>query len=89
MALVDRVDYVLYEVLQGEVKLEYLGIADQFVPLPTPVSREGLFFTFSKAAPCNSFELREQLAERLYELVNSGRVEELIRRYKAMYSASS
>ena len=89
MALVDRVDYVLYEVLQGEVKLEYLGIADQFVPLPTPVSREGLFFTFSKASPCNAFSLREQIAERLYDLVNSGRVDELIRRYKARYSASS
>ncbi|WP_162851886.1 transporter substrate-binding domain-containing protein [Marinobacter sp. BW6] len=88
MALVDRVDYVLYEVLQGEVKLESLGIADQFVPLPTPVSREGLFFTFSKAAPCNSYELRERLADRLYEFVNSGRVDELIRRYKALYTGA-
>lgn len=89
MALVDRVDYVLYEVLQGEVKLEYLGIADQFVPLPTPVSREGLFFTFSKASPCNSFELRELIAQALYELVNSGRVDELIRQYKSLYKGAS
>lgn len=89
MALVDRVDYVLYEVLQGEVKLEYLGIADQFVPLPTPVSREGLFFTFSKASSCNSFELRELIAEGLYKLVNSGRANELIEQYKSTYSESS
>ena len=89
MALVDRVDYVLYEELQGEVKLAYLGIADQFVPLPTPVSREGLFFSFSKASPCNSFELRERIAEGLYELVNSGRVNELIRRYKSLYTGAS
>ena len=73
MALADRVDYVLYEVLQGDVKLEYMGIAGEFVPLQPPVSREGLFFTFSKASPCNSFELRELIAEALYELVNSGR----------------
>jgi polar amino acid transport system substrate-binding protein len=89
MALVDRVDYVLYEVLQGEVKLEYMGIADEFVPLQTPVSREGLFFTFSKASPCNSFELRELIAERLYELVNSGRMDELVRQYKTEYAESS
>ena len=89
MALADRVDYVLYEVLQGEVKLEYLGIADQFIPLQTPVSREGLFFTFSKASPCNSFEVRELIAGELYELVNSGRVSELIEQYKAIYSESS
>lgn len=88
MALVDRVDYVLYEILQGEVKLEYLGIADQFVPLPIPVSREGLFFTFSKASPCNSFELREQIADGLYELVNSGRADELIQQYKAVYAGA-
>lgn len=89
MALIDRVDYVLYEVLQGEVKLEYLGIADEFVPLETPVSREGLFLTFSKASPCNSFELRELIAERLYELVNSGWVDELILQYKARYTKAS
>ena len=88
MALVDRVDYVLYEVLQGEVKLEYLGIADEFVPLQNPVSREALFFTFSKASPCNSFELRERIAERLYELVRSGRVDELIRQYKVRYTGA-
>ena len=86
MALVDRVDYVLYEVLQGEAKLEYLGIADQFVSLPTPVSRESLFYTFSKASSCNSYELRERIAAVLYELVKSGRVDELIREYKALYT---
>lgn len=89
MALADRVDYVLYEVLQGDVKLEYMGIAGEFVPLQPPVSREGLFFTFSKASPCNSFELRELIAEALYELVNSGRVNELIRQYKAIYTGAS
>lgn len=89
MALVDRVDYVLYEVLQGEAKLESLGIGDRFVPLPVPVSREGLFFTFSKASPCNSYELRERIAESLYELVNSGRADDLIRQYKALYTGSS
>lgn len=89
MALADRVDYVLYEVLQGEVKLEDMGIADQFVALPTPVSREGLFFAFSKASSCNSFELRERIAVRLYELVSAGRVDELVRQFKAIYTGAS
>ncbi|MBU2954951.1 substrate-binding periplasmic protein [Marinobacter sp. F3R08] len=89
MALVDRVDYVLYEVLQGEVKLEYLGLADEFVALETPISREGLFFAFSKASSCNSFELRELIADALYKLVNSGRVDELIRQYKTIYNDAS
>ena len=89
MALVDRVDYVLYEVLQGEVKLEYLGLAEEFVALETPISREGLFFAFSKASSCNSFELRELIADALYELVNSGRVDELIRQYKTIYNDAS
>lgn len=86
MALAGRVDYVLYEVLQGEVKLEALGIAERFVPLAPPVSREGLFFTFSKASPCNDFALREQIADRLFALVDSGRADELIQQYKSLYT---
>lgn len=86
MTLADRVDYVLYELLQGQVMLEKQGIADDFVALETPISREGLFFTFAKASPCNTFELREGIADRLAILVDAGRVDELIRQYTRLYT---
>ncbi|MEQ3622914.1 MAG: transporter substrate-binding domain-containing protein [Marinobacter sp.] len=86
MALAGRVDYVLYEVLQGQVKLENMGIANQFVALAPPVSREGLFFTFSKASACNTFALREAIADRLFDLVDSGRVDQLINEYTLVYT---
>lgn len=86
MALAGRVDYVLYEVLQGQVKLDNLGVADGFEALEPPVSREGLFFTFSKASPCNTFELREAIADRLYKLVSAGRASQLIHEYTRLYT---
>lgn len=85
MALAGRVDYVLYERLQGQVKLERLGLADKFVALDVPVSNEGLFFAFSKNSQCNTFEFRERIADRLYTLINSGRFDELIDEYTARY----
>ncbi len=85
MALAGRVDYVLYERLQGQVKLQRLGMARKFVPLDVPVSNEGLFFTFSKNSPCNTFEFRELIADRLYTLVQSGRLDEIIKEYAARY----
>ncbi|WP_304099708.1 substrate-binding periplasmic protein [Marinobacter antarcticus] len=85
MALAGRVDYVLYERLQGQVKLQRMGLADKFVALDVPISNEGLFFTFSKNSKCNTFELRERIADRLYKLINSGRFAELISEYTARY----
>lgn len=85
MALAGRVDYVLYERLQGQVKLQRLGLADKFVVLDVPVSNEGLFFTFSKNSPCNTHEFRERIADRLYTLIKSGRLDELVREYTARY----
>jgi len=86
MALADRVDFVLYELLQGQVTLAKGGVAESFVALETPVSREGLFLTFAKASPCNTFELRERIADRLASLVDDGRVDELIRQYTGLYT---
>ncbi|WP_417512647.1 substrate-binding periplasmic protein [Marinobacter sp.] len=85
MALAGRVDYVLYERLQGQVKLQRLGLADEFVSLEVPISNEGLFFTFSKNSQCNTFELRERIADNLYKLVNSGRLAEIVSEYTARY----
>lgn len=87
MAEAGRIDYVLYELLQGQVKLAREGKSEAFEALAKPISTEGLFFTFPKASACNSFELREQVAERLYELVTRGRVTELLDDYTARYIA--
>ncbi|KEF33155.1 Extracellular solute-binding protein, family 3 precursor [Marinobacter nitratireducens] len=86
MAAAERIDYVLYEQLQGQVKLAREGKADQFVPLEKPISREGLFFTFPKKSPCNHAAFRERVADRLYKLVNNGRVEELVTEYTERYT---
>ncbi|MDL0431829.1 transporter substrate-binding domain-containing protein [Marinobacter sp. TBZ242] len=88
MALAGRVDYVLYESLQGQVTLEKMGIADDFSALETPISREGLFFTFAKASPCNTFELRERIADRLATMVASGRIDQLIREYSKAFTGA-
>ncbi|MBK1887158.1 transporter substrate-binding domain-containing protein [Marinobacter sp.] len=85
MAIAGRIDYVLYERLQGQVKLQRLGLADEFVALDVPVSTEGLFFTFSKNSRCNTFEFRERIADRLYTLINEGRLDELVSEYTARY----
>lgn len=85
MALAGRVDYVLYERLQGQVTLERMGLAGEFVALDVPVSNEGLFFTFSKNSPCNTAELRERIADRLYTLVQSGRLDQLVEQYTDRY----
>lgn len=85
MAQAGRVDYVLYELLQGQAKLARKGLTEEFEPLEKAISTEGLFFTFPKKSACNTFELREQIADRLYTLVTRGRVDELLDQYTALY----
>lgn len=85
MARAGRVDYVLYERLQGQVKLARLELDDEFVTLGPVVSREGLFFAFPKRSPCNNSALREAFASRLAKLVEDGRVLELVSEYGQKY----
>lgn len=85
MAQAGRVDYVLYERLQGEVKLVRLGLADDFVALEPAISREGLFFAFPKRSRCNSEALREAFMLSLNQLTNEGRLSELISEYARRY----
>ncbi len=85
MAKAGRIDYVLYELLQGQVKLARDGLGEAFEALDKSVSTEGLFFTFPKKSLCNSFEFREQVADRLFDLVQSGRVRDLVNEYTARY----
>jgi len=86
MAEAGRVDYVLYEKLQGQAKLARQGKTQKFVALEKPVSSEGLFFTFPKKSPCNNFDFREEVADRLYKLVSAGRVDELVAQYSERYT---
>ena len=85
MARAGRVDYVLYEQLQGQVKLQRLGLAGDFIALDPPISREGLFFAFPKGSPCNSESFREAFMERLSHLTVNRRLPALIEEYTARY----
>ena len=86
MAQAGRVDYVLFEKFQGQALLAREGKAELFKALEPPISSEGVFFTFSKKSLCNTHDLREAFAEKLYELVKGGRVDELISEYNQRYS---
>jgi polar amino acid transport system substrate-binding protein len=85
MAQAGRVDYVLYEQLQGHVKLTRLGLADDFKPLEPAISREGLFFAFPKRSACNSEALREAFMARLSKLTDEGRLPVLVSEYANRY----
>lgn len=85
MARAGRVDYVLYEQLQGQVKLARDGWLDDFEALATPVSEEDLFLTLSRQSHCNTAEFRAQISRRLQVMIDSGRVQELIEEYTRRY----
>ncbi|WP_240616476.1 substrate-binding periplasmic protein [Marinobacter fuscus] len=85
MAEIGRVDFVLYELLQGKVKLERLGLEADFVALAPPVSKEGLFFAFPKKSRCNNEPLREAFMDELLALKRAGRFEQLIDEYAEKY----
>lgn len=89
MAKASRVDYVLYEQLQGQVKLERLGIADEFVALEPAVSREDLFFAFPKRSACNSVAFREAFMEQLSLLNEQGRFQTLVEEYTDRYTGAT
>lgn len=89
MAEIGRVDFVLYEKLQGQAKLSRENKSDMFVALDKPLGSEGLFFTFPKKSPCNNFDFREEVADRLYKLVSAGRMDELVADYSERYSHGS
>lgn len=85
MAEIGRVDFVLYELLQGKVKLKRLGLEADFVALDPPVSKEGLFFAFPKKSRCNNEPLREAFMDELLALKRAGRFEQLIDEYAEKY----
>lgn len=89
MAKLGRIDYVLYEDLQGHTKLAKTGMADEFVQLIPPISSEGLYFAFPKRSACNTRAFREAFARRLAEVTEQRRIDHLIKEYSQKYLESS
>lgn len=89
MAKAGRVDYVLYEKLQGQVKLARLGLADDFVALEPPISSERLHFAFSRRSPCNTEAFREAFARRLADVTRQRRIDTLVEEYTREYLETS
>ena len=84
-----RVDYVLYELLQGQVKLGLGGMQANFVAQPQYISSENLYFTFPKKSQCNSPEFRQSFTEIMERKVREGRVAALVEEYTARYIAGN
>ena len=85
MAKLGRVDYVLYEHLQGHAKLAKLGLEDEFVDLLPPISSEALHFAFPKNSVCNTEALREVFAKRVAEVTAERRIDRLAEEYTERY----
>ena len=85
MAKADRVDYVLYEKLQGGVTLANLGLSEDFVALEPPISSERLHIAFSQRSPCNTDAFRKAFAERLAEVTRERRIDALVEKYTRAY----
>lgn len=64
-----RNDYVIYEQYPGMALARTLGVDTQLRSLEPPVSSEGLYLALSHASPCNQPKLREQLAQKMKEIV--------------------
>lgn len=88
MAKLGRVDYVLYEHLQGRTKLTKMGMEDEFVNLIPPISSEALYFAFPKRSACNTPAFREAFARRMAEVTEQRRIDDLSRQYSEKYLES-
>ncbi len=89
MAKLGRVDYVLYEDLQGHAKLAKMGMEEDFVELTPPISSEGLYFALPKRSACNTEAFRDAFARRLAEVTEQRRIDDLIKEYTGKYLESS
>ncbi|MCH8499911.1 MAG: transporter substrate-binding domain-containing protein [Marinobacter sp.] len=80
-----RVDYVLYELLQGQVKLGVRGMQASFTPQDNYISSENLYFTFPKKSQCNSPAFRQAFTTVMERKVREGRVAALVEEYTDKY----
>ena len=85
MLLAGRFDYTLYELYQGLTILESSGLKNHVTHLETPISVEGLYFTFSKKSGCNTKELRSFLNGRVTQLTEFKTFERLFDKYMAKW----
>lgn len=67
--LLGRNDYVIYEQYPGLALARTQGMEDKLNVLEPPISSEGLYLAMSQNSPCNRPELREQLAQKMREIV--------------------
>lgn len=88
MLIAERFDYVLYELYQGLTILEVSGLKDSVGYLKTPISVEGLYFTFSKKSGCNTQALRKYLGGRVKQLSDSKTFERLFDKYMQVWLES-
>jgi len=89
MARLGRVDYVLYERPQGRIKLEKMGLADEFVDLQPPISSEPLYFALAKESACNTEAFRAAFTRRLEAVTGQRRIDSLLEEYAVKYLATA
>ncbi|NIF30263.1 transporter substrate-binding domain-containing protein [Pantoea sp. Tr-811] len=77
--LLKRNDYVIYEQYPGMALARTQGWEPQLKVLDPPVSSEGLYLALSHGSPCNQPALREQLANKMKELVAGPLPEQLVK----------
>lgn len=66
-----RNDYLIYEHYPGMALAQSLGLDKRLQVLDPAVASEGLYLALSQASPCNQPRLREQLAQKMTEIVAS------------------
>nr|WP_310195994.1 transporter substrate-binding domain-containing protein [Pseudomonas hunanensis] len=66
-----RNDYVIFEQYPGMALARTLGLEKSLQVLQPPVSSEGLYLALSQESSCNQPRLREQLEEKMKEVVAS------------------
>lgn len=89
MARLGRVDYVLYERPQGRIKLQKMGLADEFVDLQPPISSEPLYFALAKESTCNTKAFRAAFTRRLEAVTGQRRIDSLLEEYAEKYLAKA
>lgn len=68
--LLKRNDYVVYEQYPGMALARTLGMDQKLKVLEPPVASEGLYLALSHHSPCNQPQLRQQLAQKMKEIVD-------------------
>ncbi|WP_313294931.1 substrate-binding periplasmic protein [Pseudomonas sp.] len=79
--LLKRNDYLIYEQYPGMALVRTQGWQAQLQVLEPAVASEGLYLAMSRESPCNTPELREQLARKMKELAAGPMPERLVEQH--------